>query len=404
MMNSRRAAIPCFALAVVLCGSAQAQLAPFALAVSETVAHQSNLFRAAAGAERADWVSTTGLRAEFDGLVGRQRLKASVGVDVDRYRRNTQLNYNSPKFSAELDWTAAGLLAGELGLNWSSSLYQYGLSGGVPLDGQRNIDGVGQVFSRVRLGGVTQWTFLGGVEALQQSFSAASFAPQEVKQWSADLGARYQASPDLRMTGSLRHTQGRYPRFDPVTGQDDFTRSALDVSSQWVASGASAFDLVLGYTLENHGLQADRNYWNGALRWLWTPSARLKITSGLRRDANASTSLVTGNALVTNLYGSTLNTGADLFIDWAASAKINVNASANQTHRAFNDSQINGDVVSGTDDTALFSLGLKYLPTQSIELGCNVSRERRTSKIPNTEVSRPYAANAFTCMGKLWLR
>jgi len=402
-MKIRNASLCGIALLALAGSGAHAQLAPFALAISETISHQDNLFRDVAGTEVADWISNTDVRLAVDLPLGRQKFKASAALGLDRYRSNTQLNHQNHAFAAELDWSSADLLTGELGASTTSQLYQYGLSGSVPYTG-RNIERVSRVFSRAQLGGVTPWTLLGGVEATRQRFSADVFAVEEKQQWMADLGARYQASPDLGITGVVRHTQGRYPKFSLANGSDDFQLQGLDVAANWVASGASAVDAVVGYTIENHRLQPDRRYWNGSLRWTWTPSGHLKVITGLRRDTNSDSAMLGRETTTTNLQGKTLNTGAGLSVLWNLSSKIDAIARANYVQRRFGDALFDNVLVSGADQTRSLSLGGKYVPLSAVELECSAAHETKTSNVQNPAVSRPYTATTLGCSGKLMLR
>ena len=93
------------ALGLACAAAAQAQLAPFGVTVGETVSHQSNIFRAPAGSETADWLSNTTLRGTFDQAFGRQRAKAFAGVDAGYYKNKTDLNHVGHQVGAEFDWS-----------------------------------------------------------------------------------------------------------------------------------------------------------------------------------------------------------------------------------------------------------------------------------------------------------
>ena len=50
----------------------------------------------------------------------------------------------------------------------------------------------------------------------------------------------------------------------------------------------------------------------------------------------------------------------------------------------------------------MLSLGARWLPTRSIQVGCNVSAENRSSS--NTNLSVGLSGNSFSCYGQFVLQ
>lgn len=383
------------------CAGAQAQLAPFGVTLSETVSHQSNVFRAPQGGETADWLSTTSLRGTFDQAFGRQRAKAFAGVDAGAYKNIKGLNHTGHQAGAEFDWSTVNNLSGSIGADTVSRLYQYGIGGSTLYQG-KNIETTNHAFSRVQLGGVARWALLGGAEFTDRSYSATDFAANEVSQWAADLGLRYQATPDLSFTATGRRTEGKFPKFG-TAGADEFSINNFGVAANWQISGASNFGLSLGHSEEDHLLQPDRSYWNGALRWIWTPAGRVKLALGLRRDSSSNTALVPGEASVAapSLLSQSLNTSADLNVTWEATSKISVVSGLQQAENRYDTLLVNNQSTAGTATTRLYSLGLRYKFSRGVDLGCSAAREERTVASSISPVVTGYNTSTLTCMGQL---
>lgn len=392
--------------AAVVCGlasaSAQAQLAPFGISISETITHQDNVFRSVASQRISDWLSTTSVQGTFDQSFGRQRFKANAGVDVGQYKGLSQMNHTGYRLGGEFDWSTVNNLSGSLGANSSQRLYRYGIEGTTPFAG-KNIETTNHVFSRAQLGGVARWTLLGGVDFTDRSYSVASFAANEVNQWSADLGARYQASPDLSFTLSGRQTEGEFPKAT-TTASDGFSSSSLGLGVNWQASATSNINLTVGYSTEDHDLQASRSFMNGSARWNWTPSGRLKVSAGLRRDSSGNTALVPGeasSAATPSLLSQSINTSADLSVTWELTSKISLVSGMQQAENSYSALSVAGKPTAGTATSRLYSLGARYKVTRTIDLGCSASREERTADSAIVTVIPGYTANTLTCMGQI---
>lgn len=382
--------------------SAQAELAPFGLSVSESISHVDNVFRTSADQRRADWIATTSLQGTFDQTFGRQRAKASAGLDHGHYARNSQLDHTGYHAAAQLDWSTVGNLSGSLGADSSQRLYQYGIEGSTPFAG-KNLETTNHAFSRAQLGGAARWTLLGGLEFAERSYSVASFAPNEVSQWSADLGARYQASSDLSFTAGGRQIEGKFPKATATAG-DGFSVSTLIAGADWQLGAATKLTVNLGYNTEKHDLQASRNYWNGLARWTWAPSGHVKVAAGLRRDSSGNTALSPGeSSSVTSisLVSPSINTSADLSVTWEATSKISVNSGMQQAENRYSSLNVAGTPRAGTATTRLYTLGAQFRATRNINLGCNVSHEERTSDTAIGTVMNGYHVNTLMCMGQL---
>ena len=399
------------AIGLCLClsaGIAHADLSPYALSLSETLSHQSNVFPGAAlrGSEsRSDWISSTELLGQFDQTFGRDRVQLAAAWDLNRYRQNRALDHDGYRASGEVDWSIVGDLSGAFGADSSARLYRYGLEGEQLSSAARNIETTNHVFSRAQLGGNGLWTLLAGFEGVQLNYSDTAFAPNEQRQWSLDGGARYQAGPDLSATTTVRYTRGRYPYFASPLGADDYTLRTVEEAARWQAGSASVLDMTLGRTRERHDILPSRDYWNGQVRWTWAPPTHLRLVLELGRDAGSTdNSPVASLSAPASVTSRSLNNRAHANLGWELSSKISASAALQFVERRYADIAVGSGTTSGSNRTHSLTLALRYQPTQAVGLGCGASREVRTTDAVLASLLPAYATNTVYCSGQLSIR
>jgi hypothetical protein len=384
-------------------GLAQAQQAvsstPVAFGVSETVTHDSNLFRAVDGAEQADWLSLTALNLALDQPLGRQRLRGNASLNLSRYRGNAQLNNAGHDLQLQLEWETAGNLSGGLGVQSTRQQYRYGFDSAQPFDGL-NAESTQSAFARARWGGLGEWGLMGGMNTLRRGYSAAGFAANELSQWSAEVGASYRPGPDLGFSLVARHAAIERPDVGAVIG-DDLGRDDLELGAHWQASGASRFELSVARSSERHDRSADRRFWTGSLGWSWAPSAKLKFNTRVLRDTAGSGGLSTEPAAVT--AGSQLRDAALWSVVWELSSKINVDAGVQWSKRRLS-GVVGGNALTAEDRTLGLNLGARYSPTRSLDLSCGVLSEQRLADASSQLLTRPYDDLAVRCALQFWIR
>lgn len=420
--SSRIAQAVCMALALgAVAGAVQAQQdggppplanapvgpdTPYSFGVSQSLVHDSNLFRVSDGDEEDEWLSTTALNFALDQPIGRQRLKGSAALQMNRYREHDELNNTGHQLGLELDWETIGNLSGVLGAQSARHQYRFGLDSGAPSTG-RNIESTQSAFAQAKLGGMGLWALQAGFNALRRDYSAETFdALNKLSQWGIDGGIAYRPSPDLTALLALRYTRISRPNAELDTGLvygDDVGRKGAELGVMWQASGASRFDMRVTRYQEKHSVEVDREFWTGGVAWDWVPSAKLRFRTQLLRDTEGGS----GNVASPEATMPAAPAGdqlRDAFIwtgQWSATAKINVVAMAQWSRRRL------GVTLGDTelqDRTTALSFGLRYAPARWLDFGCDLSSERRDTNTADVTVTRPYDAMSAGCMLQLWLR
>ena len=391
-------------LCVITC-AAHADLSPYTVSASETLQHDSNLFRTDTD-ERAEWASVTEFRAALDQQLGREHLIAGLAYNLSRYRDLHSLDSSGYQGNVELDWSTVGDLSGAVGADASRHQYFYGFNGPA-VSTTRNLQTDDHVFARAQLGGMGRWTILGGVDANKRDYSAATFEVNQERQWSGNGGINYSTSEDLSFGISGRYTRGSYPKLLLENGQqDEFSLRSIDLTTKWQASGNSLLQAKVGYSSDRELLQADRNFVNGSLSWAWTPPSRFGVTLNLSRDSNADTAAA-GASGSSNILGRSVNDTARLNVSYALSAKVGLTAGTQFTKRDYaggTSQGVSGTTVvfpGGINRTVQFSLNASYQPTRTTQLGCGFSREHRSADTQLFSYAPGYSDNSVLCTGSI---
>lgn len=402
--------------------AAHAQASPYAMGVSETLEYQSNSTLSQNAQGQSSLVSTTMLNLLLDQPIGRQRLKANAELGVQRFNTTEEWNNHPYRLGAELDWSTVDRWEGELGLDTGRQLYRYDQNTADPV---LNEEQSTRFWLRARVGVITTWTFETGLTAYRRNLSLASFDRLDQHQWAGEAGVRYRYSPDLGGRLMLRHADGEYPRF--LTGEsDEFRRNDLELSADWRPSGASLIEARVAFGRESHTQQSSRSadLWTGSLNWRWEPTGKLAFVTTLQRDSDigasrfetvstpttggssdGSTGGTTGTTITSDqTTDARLSTTAGLGATWAATAKIQVAARASYTRRNLESDSTSTESRQGHDATTTFSLLVRYSPTRALELGCSVSRQRRSVSDSSLGLSFPYGNTTYGCSAAFWLR
>jgi hypothetical protein len=272
----------------------------------------------------------------------------------------------------------------------------------------RNIQRSRNLGLQTQLGVVTDLSFDAGVSASQDRYSSPSFVSRNVDQVSVNGGLQLRPGSGLTVRLGLRHSNGRYPNAS-TTSDDKTKRDDVDLSSVIEASGASTLNARLSRTRQSHSLAgvADTRGWTGGLGWNWRPTGKMTYDFTLNRDA-ALGSTGFDNQLISLNSNTQVQNSLGLRMSWEASAAWRVASNLSYARRTLDNrldsSFLNAStLVTASDRTASFSLGLRYLPVRNVELGCNVGREDRSTDT-STNLTLAYAVTTASCFGQVYLR
>ena len=417
----RRPQWPLAAAMLTLCAApaAMAETSPWYLGVSQAITHDSNVYRIGdqqtlgSGLSKSDTVYTTALLGGFNQPYSRQRFTGSATLRSSRYQSNDQLNNNGYGLNLGWDWETVNRLSGRLTASADRSLAQFNSLNSVgAVETRRNLIDTNAIDALVRLGVVTRYTFEATLGHRQRSYSAAEYDRYEYSQNSASIGVRFRPSDLLTLGAALRLTRTDYPRFGQtapgVFVSDQIDRQDIDLSADWRPSGNSNLSLRLSPTRSRYdrNIAGDFSGLTGALSWGWQATGKVRLTTRVSRDTGQSADLLNFGSLGLGAVDySRTTTGLRVQADWAATAKINVVAAAGYSRRSLvNSPTLNGNDLgrrTGRDNTSLLSLGARWAPTRAIQVGCDLSAERRSS---DGQLTVPMSANSLGCFGQFTIQ
>lgn len=411
------------ALATLACGAAVAQSSPYYIGVSQSLGHESNIYRigdgqdallAQAGLSKSDTVSSTALIGGVDQTISRQRVYGSFNLRANRYANNKTLDNGSYGLNLAVDWATIGRLSGTLSAAADRGLAQFNnrtAAGGI--ETKKNVVGNRRVDLTARLGVVTRYTLEGSLGYRQRSYSAVEYIGDEFRETSGSLGLRYRPSSALALGAALRVSEATYPKFKRVSAggyeSDRLNRQYLDLTADWRPTGASQLYVRLSPTHASYDRNTGSDFsgFTGSATWGWKPSGRLKVDTRLSRDIGQSS-----DAVNLGLFGqgvvdySRTTTALSVRAEYELSGKVALTSGITYAHRALTDTTSlagqNLAARSGSDDTTTLSLGGRWQPTRTVQVGCNVSTEQRSSS--NQQLSVSLSGNSFSCYGQLVLQ
>jgi hypothetical protein len=387
------------------------QTSPWYIGASQAFAYDSNLYRIddnvtlGEGFSRSDTISTTSLIGGIDQPIGRQRVFGSMSIGYNRYANNDYLNNTSYRFTGGLDWSTVERYSGNLSFASSEAQREFNIdtAPGAAPETEQNLERVNQIDAIFRAGTVTRLTLEGRLGFRQVDYTAADFASLEYERTSGSLGVRYR--PGIATFGaaiSLADT-------DYNTSAERERRTALDLTGSWPANGISSLFVRLSPTRVEYDQFSERDFTGltGSLRWLWQPTGKLDFTTTLVHDIGQDSDFESFGGPVVIGTSNTGRTTTDLRFaaGYALSAKVSMSAALSTSHRDLEETtNVSGEAIvtgTGSDDTVVFSLGARWTPLRSVQVGCDVGREQRSAK---GGLTTDYSTNLVSCFGQFTLQ
>lgn len=385
-----------------------AQSSPWYVGASQSITHESNVYRLGGNEPtNSDWISGTTLLAGLDQTFGRQRAFVNSSLQHNRYRRNSLLNNTGYGLNAGLDWSTIERLSGRISFGANRSLAQFNAGGNNLQLRAKNVQTSRQASASVRYGLVSRWSIEATARHRSLSYTHPLFAFQEYRQNEGSLGVIYRPSAALSFGAALRATRGSYPKARPGTTPgsyiaDDFRRNDLDLTSDWVVSGASSLNarLSIGRLTNDAVRSRDFSGVTGSVGWNWRPTPRLAFYTSLTRDTGQDRSFLNqGSNSLLLADNSRLTTAIQSSATYELTAKIALTAAVAWDHRSL--TAANSGAL-GSDNNRSVSLGGRWSPTQSTQLGCQVTYSSRSSD--SLAISLPFDATSTSCYGQIMLR
>jgi len=397
---------PALALAVALTlpGTAMAETNPYYVGVTQAIGHDSNIKKAPGGSPfvESDMYSSTGLVAGFDQPIGRQRVYANASVRRNAFQDFKNESNTGYGLAAGLDWSSVEHLSGNLLLGANRSL-SYGTTSQAVSD--QNIEKNNQLAARVQYGLAELTALEANYSHREVRYSSATYSSSNLDQNALSLGAKHSLGGQLTIGAAVRATRGHYTVYD-------FDRNDIDLTANWVATGASTLSARLSYgRQDNSGATPDFSGVTGQLNWVYRPTGKLSFVTTLSRDTGAESGFFEyfdAQNQFTKATGATqynrVTTALSVSANYAVTAKINANALVRNARRSFDGigAGLLGPIpFTGSDNLTVMTFGVTYEPTRNWLLGCSASRESRTQ---NGTGSYAYGSTGASCSAQFVIK
>lgn len=373
---------------LLLAGTAAAQEAgsPWYLGAALNRTHDSNVQRLPDA--RSDSFTTASLLAGIDRPIGRHRLYASLRANRQTFDDLAQYDNTGHDSALGFDWSTVNRLSGSLKFDASRALSSFAdtrtIDPTAPLAStlQRNILERRRFNAAIQKGAAdSDLELFADFDTRRVEHSAAVFQDRNNERHALRGGLRWHRSDLLTLGAAVVGARGEHP--DGST-PDEYDSRALELAARWKATGASTFDARMQFENRDYDVQTQRDFsgLNGLLSWIWTPTGKLRFTTTLKREGEDSERFDT--PLPGQTFGGVRTSNSiELRGDWAATAKIAVNANLRHTRRDL----VAATAASGEDRTRFAGLGATWAPTRALTLGCNLGHESRSSDFANQDFS-----------------
>ncbi len=397
------------------CGAWADEPTPWYVGVSESVTHDSNVYRITGGP--SDTYTSSGLLGGFDQSIGRQHFSATANLRYNKYNEQDTLNNTSYGLNAGWDWTTIQNFSGNVSVQANQALASFDGNATLPTT-SRNILKTDQIATSVRWGGTGILSARADYAHSRVRYSAPEYLSSKSSADTGSLGADYNVGPTLRLGTAVRFTRSVSPygiQTSPGVYESNSTNGRnLDLSADWhytVQTNASA---RLSWTHQTNSGAGGQDFsgLTGSLSANYAPTGKLAFSVSFNRDAGTNGSFFNiagapgSTATNTALYqNSQVTNTLSLGTTYAATAKISANANYQYRQAKIVNSLEGSGFSTGagdyTDTLHSSSLGLTYDIARAWQLSCNLSHENRST---SSAGAFSYTANVVGCAGTFTLR
>ncbi len=356
----------------------------FNLILSESYAHDNNLFRLPDGvdpatvglgkSQRGDNIRTDAIAITADKSYSLQRFH--LGAKFADYHFTTYdfLNYNTKNFDGRWDWSLTPNITGLIAAERAQSLNNFA-------DYQsyvRSIRTTDTVRGRSEFGSLGALRFVAGISQSKTTNSQPIQQEWDTRTRAAEGGVRYLTSADSSIGYVFRENWvdwvGR--PLDPVNLYDTGARQTdHELNGSWHAGSQASIDGAVARIDRRHDNYEARDFTgtNARLGINWMPETTLQIRLNAKRE-----------------YGSwwasdasyTVTDTVSLAPVWQISTKVTLRATIEESTRDFRGPVVPTTTEARHDKLGSAQIGLDWAPWRNIVVGAAIQKSRRSSNHP----------------------
>ncbi|HKX42874.1 MAG TPA: hypothetical protein VJO99_17085 [Burkholderiaceae bacterium] len=396
---------------------------PYYIGASETVSHDSNVFRVPNGP--SDTFSTTSLLGGFDQQISRQRFHGNATVGLSRYRNETNLNNTNYGVNAGWDWQTIEKLSGTVSASLTQALASMN-DNSTAITTARNMVKTQQYGFTGRYGGDSLLSLEGALSHSKVTYSEVT--SNDANSDSASFGVYYRPGATLRLGTAVRYSDTESPQgvrqVDGTLGSNTEKGHYLDLTADWRPTVLTTVAGRVSWTRQTNTAVTARDFSGvtGFLSGRWQATGKLVLNTTLSRDAGVNGNFFTLNTTptttpqqgqqttqpVTGLSESSQVTNSVSFgANYAATAKISVAANAALRYGRLVDTVTAGGSSSTDerhDNSRHYTIGVNYAAARFWQLGCQFQRFTRDLEASALNAGISYSSNLTSCTAQFTLQ
>jgi hypothetical protein len=423
------------------------QASPYSLELFQTITYQPNIYQVADGEARtSDWISSTGVSFGVTQTLDAFSVFANGNVQANLYQDNHVLN--NPGFGINLGAsTTVDRLSSTIRYSASQSLGDYGTPGAAATT-ERNLQTNQEAALALRYRLTPRTSLVGGLGWQSLTYSADAFNSQESSSTGATLDMLHQLTSEFSAGLGLRYSNGSTPNYaiGATPGSyvaDRFDGEYLDLLFSWNPAADTTLRGRVSYSRVTHSqaTQLDYTGLTGGISWVYAPSERLALAATLTQNTGSGPSLL-GSPLATAGVGTQAGGGGSTSGSGSGSGsasgpstggtsggtsssggapltsntnRLNTGLSFDATYQATRTISVNGNVAlnygdladtsdnTGSALTTTLGLGINYVPTRSLSLGCTIGTtiQNADQSATTAGLAHSFGSPSIACTGTL---
>jgi len=368
------------------------------LYVSESVRHESNLFRLSSTNSSlalinkpsyAETIYTTAMGLKFDKSYSLQRVQIDVNTIDYRYRNFSYLNFTAFNYRAGWLWSVTPNFYGNVASSRDKTLNSF--SDFLSIN-QRNerISTSSGVDATYEMG--ARWRLLGSLMATAQTNRQPLISESGSRQTVINSGLRYEFPSGTHAGLVLRNYNGTYTDQAPSFVnrlENSFVQNEEEINVLWKISEKTNTNFALIYLTRYHPNFSERNYRGlaGNARVTWLISAKSALNVELRRDIAAFQTSSTNYSTADRL---------SIGPEWQISTKSRLGMQLRVINRQYGGTPGLGIVSDRSDVSREAALALEWRPFSSVNVNASLQNSRRSASDPRLN----YKNNNLTVSAK----
>ena len=337
------------------------------------VEHETNALRVPSSANpRSDEVGILGVGLKANRRYGLQRIRADIEANTYRYRRQSDLDFNTINYSLAWDWQFTSAFHGVV----SADRKQFRV---VTTDPVALVNRVGKRTERAEVAeGIynlsASWRLLAGVAHNESTSNQPSPWDASPSVTSGRVGAGYELPSGASLYARFRRGDGKYAEVIAGAPSGDFRENEAELVLKWPITVKTVVEGRLGHIERNHSAAPVRDFsgmvGNAFVRWEITGKTRL--TAGLGRDLSATGGTAGGHVQQDRFYIGPV---------WQATSQFAVHARYDRVARDWKDVPAGTPEVGQSERIQLLSAGVDWEPRRWLTVSGYVRGERLKSNI-----------------------